>query len=465
MLLRLQHFRHVAGNASPHGAAAQAKLTLVAASFCIILIHLDFFALNLALPRMASELRTSPTNLHWVLSAYLLSQAAFLIPGGRLGDILGRKRILMAGLVIFGLCSLGVALAPNAGTAIAFRTVQGIGSAIIFPLAVAIVTNAFPTHRVKRAIGYAYGIGAVSMALGPPFGGGMTELVVWRVVPLVNVPLCIITIAVVAAGVRESHDPTVPRSIDLPGLALVAAGIALVTLAVDLTSTWQPLATAGIAVVGLLILAAFVQRERLAKYPLVKLDLFRNRPYVIVTLLGMVANTAIVIGVFGSTLYLQQGEGRSPFAAGLILLTASVGVGVAGPIAGRLGEHLNIPVVMAISAAIGGIGLFVVSLGGGSGSYLPGLALFGLSYGVGYTMSNIGTQSVVARELVGEASGVTLAIVVGVAGLGVAAAATLIDIQSRSVGLTEAIEDTLRWTAAGSIVASGLLLLFARRRP
>ncbi|WP_018253502.1 MFS transporter [Salinispora mooreana] len=466
MLLRLQHFRHVVGSASPHGAAAQAKLTLVAASFCIFLIHLDFFALSLALPRMASELHTSPTNLHWVLSAYLLAQAAFLIPGGRLGDILGRKRILMAGLVIFGLCSLGVALAPNAGTAIAFRTVQGVGSAVIFPLAVAIVTNAFPAERVKRAIGYAYGIGAVSMALGPPFGGGITELVVWRVVPLVNVPLSIITIAIVAAGVRESRGPTVPRSIDLPGLALVAAGIALVTLAVDLTSTWQqPLATAGIAVVGLLTLAAFVQRERLAKYPLVKLDLFRNRPYVIVTLMGTVANTAMVIGVFGSTVYLQQGDGRSPFAAGLILLAASVGVGVAGPIAGRLGEHLNIPAVMGVSAAIGGIGLFMVSLGGGLGSYLPGLALFGLSYGVGYTMSNIGTQSVVARELVGEASGVTLAIVVGVAGLGVAAAATLIDIQSRSVGLTEAIEDTLRWTAAGSIVASGLLLLFARRRP
>ncbi|WP_025618847.1 MFS transporter [Salinispora cortesiana] len=466
MFLRLHHFRHAAGSASPHGAAAQAKLTLVAASFCIFLVQLDFFALNLALPKMAAELRTSPTNLQWVISAYLLAQAAFLIPGGRLGDILGRKRILMAGLMIFGLSSLGAALAPNAGTVIAFRTVQGIGSAIIFPLAIAIVTNAFPAHRVKRAIGYAYGIGAVSMALGPPFGGGITELVVWQVVLLVNVPLSIIAIAMVAGGVRESRDPTVPRSIDLPGLALVAAGIALVTLAVDLTSTWQqPLATAGIAVVGLLTLAAFVQRERLAKYPLVKLDLFRNRPYVIVTLMGTVANAALVIGVFSSTVYLQQGEGRSPFTAGLILLAASVATGIAGPIAGRLGEHLNIPVVMGISAVTGGIGLFVVSLGGGFGSYLPGLALFGFSYGVGYAMYNIGTQSVVARELVGEASGVTLATAIGGSGLAVAAAATLIDIQSRSMGLTEAIEDILRWTAAGSIVVSGLLLLVARRRP
>lgn len=465
MLLRLHHFRHLAGSASPHGAAAQAKLTLVAASFCIFLVQLDFFALNLALPKMASELRTSPTNLQWVISAYMLSLAAFLIPGGRLGDILGRRRILVVGLVIFGLSSLGAALAPNAGTVIAFRTVQGVGSAIIFPLAIAIVTNAFPAERVKRAIGYAYGIGAVSMALGPPFGGGITELVVWRVVLLVNVPLSIIAIAIVAAGVRESRDPTVPRSIDLPGLALVAAGIALVTLAVDLASTWQPLATAGIAVVGLLVLAAFVQRERLAKYPLVKLELFRNRPYVMVTLMGTVANLALVIGVFGSTVYLQQAEGRSPLAAGLILLAASVATGIAGPISGHLGEHLNIPVVMGVTAVTGGIGLFVVSLGGGFETYLPGLALFGFSYGVGYAMSNIGTQSVVARELVGEASGVTLAIVIGVSGLAVAAAATLIDIQSRSVGLTGAIEDIMRWTAAGSIVASGLLLLVARRRP
>ncbi|MDM4720661.1 MFS transporter [Micromonospora sp. WMMA1363] len=464
MLLRLHNFRHVTGNDSPHGAATQAKLTLVAASFCIFLVQLDFFALNLALPRMASELRTSTTSLQWVISAYMLSLAAFLIPGGRLGDILGRKRILMSGVVIFGLSSLGGALAPNAGTVIAFRVLQGIGSGIIFPLAIAVVTSAFPEKRVKRAIGYAYGIGAVAMALGPPFGGGITELVVWRVVLLVNVPLSIAAIAIVAGGVRESRDPTVPRSIDLPGLALVASGIALVTLAVDLASTWLPVATAGIAVVGLLILAVFVLRERVAKYPLVKLDLFRNRPYVIVTLMGTVANIALVIGVFGSTIYLQQGENRSPFAAGLILLAASVAAGVAGPISGRLGEHLDIPRTMAVSTTIGGIGLFVVSLGGGFGSYLPGLALFGFGYGVGFTMANIGTQTVVARERVGEASGVTLAIVIGVAGIGVAAAGTLIDIGTKNVGLTRAIEDVLRWAAAGSILASGVLLLVDRHR-
>ncbi|WP_313886998.1 MFS transporter [Salinispora arenicola] len=463
MRLRLHRFRHLNGGDSPRTAATQAKSTLVAASFCIFLAQLDFFALNLALPKIASELRTSPSSLQWVISAYMLSLAAFLVPGGRLGDILGRKRVLISGVAIFGLGSLGGALAPNAEVLIAFRILQGIGSGIIFPLTIAITSNAFPRGKVIRAIGYVYGIGAVAKALGPPFGGGITELVVWRVVLLVNVPLSVLAIAVVAFGVRESRDPTTPRSVDLPGLALVASGIAMVTLAVDIADSWRPVATVGVAVAGLLALAAFVWREQVARYALVKLDLFRNRPYVIMTLMGAVANIALTIGVFTSAIYLQQGENYSPFISGLILLAASAASGVAGPISGRLGEHVDIPSAITATTVLGGIGLFLVSLGGGFASYLPGLALFGFGYTVGFSMTNMGTQTVVARDRVGEASGVNLATVIGIGGIGVAAAGTLIDVGTQNAELTRVIERILRWVAASTIFASGFLLWLHRR--
>ena len=168
-----------------------------------------------------------------MISGYLLALAAFLIPGGRLGDILGRRRMLIVGLAIFGLASLGAGVAPSAEVVIGFRIVQGVGGGIIFPLAVAVITEGFPPERTMRAIGNTYGIGAVATALGPLFGGGLTELTDWRVVLLVNVPVTAAAIAVVVLGVRESRDTTVPSSIDLAGLVAVTFGIAAVTFAVD----------------------------------------------------------------------------------------------------------------------------------------------------------------------------------------------------------------------------------------
>ncbi len=287
-------------------AGRRLGLTLAAASLCIFVVDLDFFALNVALPQMASGLHTTTTDLQWVISGYLLALAAFLVPGGRLGDILGRKRMLQIGLVIFGLASLGGGLGQDAGVVIGFRIVQGVGAAILFPLAIAVITDAFPPERTMRAIGNAYGIGAVAMAAGPMFGGGLTELIDWRVVLLVNVPASAAAIAVVGVGVRESRDTTAPRSIDLPGLVTVVLGIALLTFAVDRSNEWSAVTTLAVAALGVLSLVAFVLRERRARWPLARLDLFRNRAYVLVTLMATVANVAFVAATFVITLYLQQ---------------------------------------------------------------------------------------------------------------------------------------------------------------
>jgi EmrB/QacA subfamily drug resistance transporter len=424
------------------------------------MVQLDFFALNLALPRMASELDTTTTDLQWVISGYMLALAAFLIPGGRLGDILGRRRMLIVGLAIFGLCSLGAGVAPNAQIVIGFRVVQGIGAGILFPLSVAAVTDAFPPERTMRAIGNAYGIGAVAMALGPPIGGGLTQLIDWRVVLLINVPVVAATVLVVALGVRESRDATVPRSIDLPGLVAVVLGIAALTFAVDRASEWSAAATLGLALLGLLFLAAFVFRERSAPWPLVSLDLFRNRPYVVVTLMATVANIAFVVGTFAATIYLQKVEGYTPLEAGVIFLAASLAAGVAGPLSGMLGERFDIPRTIATATVVGSIGLLILSFGGNLGPYLPALALFGIGYGVGWSMASVGTQTVVPPERAGQASGVTLAIVIGSAGVAVAAAAVVIEGGS-NLGTT--IEVLVRWVAIGSAVATAILVLLAAR--
>ncbi len=442
--------------------APRLGLTLIAGSVSILIVELDFFALNLALPEMAKELDTTTTNLQWVISGYMLALAAFLIPGGRLGDIFGRKRMLIVGLAIFGLCSLGAGLAPNAEVVIAFRIVQGIGAAIIFPLAIAIITDAFPPEKTMRAIGNAYGIGAIAMAFGPLFGGGLTELIDWRAVLLVLVPIAGACIAVVASGVTESRDTSAPRSIDLPGLAMVALGIAAVTFGVDRANVWHATATIGLIVVGLLVLVGFVLRERTARWPLVDLRLFRNRPYVIVTLMATVANVAFVVGTFSITIFLQLVQGYTPLEAGVIFLSASAAAGAAGPMSGRLGERFDIPRTIAIATVIGAVGLLVVSLDSDLGFYVPALAVFGIGYGTGWAMASVGTQTVVPAKEAGAASGVTLTVVIGIAGLALAAAAMLLEVGTESAtALGTSIEQLLRGVAIGSAALAAALAILA----
>ncbi|MDH2387936.1 MFS transporter [Streptomyces sp. HNM0663] len=447
-----------------HGAPQpRLGLTLIAASLCIFVVQLDFLALNLALPRMASELGTTTTDLQWVISGYMLALAAALIPGGRLGDILGRKRMLLIGLALFGICSLAAGLSSEPSIVIVMRIAQGVGAGVLFPLAIAVLTDAYPQDRTMRAIGNAYGIGAVALALGPVFGGGVTELLSWRIVLLFNVPTCAVALAVVVAGVRESRDGTVPRSIDLPGVLTVALGIAAVTYAVDRSTSWPAGRAVGIAAAGVLLLVAFVLRERVARWPLVALDLFRNKPYVVITLMSTVANVSFAVAMYGVTINLQQVDGYSPLTAGLVFLAASVSAGVAAPLSGPLGERFDVPRTMAATTGVGAVGLFIASFGGGLWTYLPGLALTGFGYGMGWTMGSVGTQVVVPAERAGQASGVTLAVVIGVAGLCVAASATLIEVRAADEGLGRSVEGLLRWVAVGSAVAAAALGLLAAR--
>jgi MFS family permease len=263
-------------------------------------------------------------------------------------------------------------------------------------------------------------------------------------------------------GVTESRDTTVPRSIDLPGLVAVVLGITAVTFGIDRANEWDAAATIGLIAVGLLLLVAFVLRERAARWPLVHLELFRNRPYVIVTLMATVANVAFVVATFSITIFLQQAQGYTPLEAGLIFLAASAAAGVAGPMSGRLGERFEIPRTIAVATVVGAVGLLVVSLESDLGFYVPALAVFGIGYGTGWAMASVGTQTVVPPEKAGEASGLTLTIVIGLAGLALAAAAMLLEVGSGGgTGLGTSIEELLRWVAIGSAALAASLAILA----
>jgi EmrB/QacA subfamily drug resistance transporter len=465
----LLHQRHPGAErvAGPQEGEVRLGMVLAATAMAMFATNLDFFALNLSIPGMARELHTSTTDMQWAISGFMLALGSFLIPGGRLGDILGRRRMLITGTVIFGLSSLAGGLAPSAGFLIAARLVQGMGAAILFPLSIAVVTNTFPEDRRKRAIGNLYGLAAAATAVGPFVGGALTELLSWRWVLLINVPTAAIAIALMVRSVPESRDETVPRQIDFSGLAAVALGIGAVTFAVDRGDAWGwgSARTIGLFAAGAALLAGFVAIERRARFPLVDLSLFRNRRFVSVTLLGMVANIAFVVTTFAATVYLQDVRGYSPLEGGFIFLAASAMQAIAGPLSGRLAERFNIPRTMLVAIGIGAIGLLVIAAGLGIGLYAVALSVFGLGYGLCWAMLSVGTQTVVPQDRAGEASGVSLSIVIGMAGLAVAVVASLIEIVAAGgTGEGSAIEQILRVIAIGSVVIAVPLALVGGRR-
>lgn len=450
---------------APTPDASRLRGTLLAAALAIFVVQLDFFSINLALPRMSEDLGVSVTDLQWAISGFMLAVAAFLIPGGRLGDILGRRRMLVVGLAIFIFSSTVCGIVSSAELVIGFRVLQGIGGAIVFPVAVAVVSQAFPEEVRARAIGNLLGIAAISTAIGPFVGGLFTEAISWRAVFLLNLPVGLLGIALVLRYVAESRDESVPHRIDLPGLTAVAAGIALVTFAVDRGEQWGWLApeTIGVFLAGLALLALFVAIEKRVRWPLVDLALFRNRPYVIITALGTIANVAFTSTMLATTIYLQQVLGYSPLAAGAIFLSFSAMISVSGPLAGRLAERFNVARVIPAVLAIGSAGLVVVALDPGLVAYLAGLAVAGIGYGIGWSIVNVGTQQVVPSAVAGEASGVTLAVVVGFGGLGVAITAAMIEALSTGAAEASAIESILLALALGSAALGALLGLLDRR--
>jgi EmrB/QacA subfamily drug resistance transporter len=432
----------------------------------MFMVQLDFFALNLAVPQMARDLGVSVLDLQWVISGYMLALAAFLIPGGRLGDIFGRRRLLIVGIALFVSSSVVCGAAPSAGLIIAFRILQGVGAAIIFPLTVAVVSNAFPKQRQARAIGNLYGLAALATAIGPFFGGFFTDAVSWRGIFFVNVPLGAFAIAMLLRSVSESRDETVPRQLDWLGLLAVAFGIALVTLAVDRGQEWGWLAAPTVAtfLLGFILLGAFVAVERRVRWPLVDLSLLHNRPYVVVTVLGTISNVAFVSTTLATTIYLQQARGFSPIAAGAIFLACSATLAFAGPIAGRLGERFEVARVIPLAMGAGAAGLVVVALDPGLVAYMAGLAVFGFGYGLGWSIVSVGTQQVVPVEQAGAASGVTLALVIGLGGLGVAITAALIQALTASGSSQRDAIETILLVVAISSAALGLLLDAIDRR-
>jgi MFS family permease len=337
--------------------AARSRWIIAAVSTALFCVQIDYFAINLALPRMSSDLHTTTTDLQWVISVYMLTLGAFMAPAGRIGDIFGRRRVLLVGIAVFGVASVGCAVAPTAAVVIGFRALQGLGAALIFPVSVSVLTNALPAGRASHAIGLAYGIAGLGNAAGPLVGGLLTQTVGWRAVFWLLVPLAAVSFLIGAKTIPETSDETVPRRLDLSGLALITAGIGLATFAFDRAPSWGWLSapTLGTFIASVVVLAAFVIVEQRVRWPLVNLALLRNSRFSTLVVAGTIANIAYTVTVFLSTMNLQQVRGLDPLTAGIAFLGPSAGAALGGVISGRLAARYSPIMVMGIGCGRCGI--------------------------------------------------------------------------------------------------------------
>lgn len=358
-----------------------------------------------ALTDLQRQLDASTTVVPWVLSAFLLTASVATGLLGRLGDMFGKRRMLLVALAVFGLGTLLAAMASSIGVLIAARAIQGLGAATM-PLAIGIVRDVFPRDRVPVAIGWISATFGVGFGVGLVVSGLIVASLGWQWIFWLGLVVIVASIVMVAAFVPESSVRT-PGRVDAVGAILLSAGLALLLLAISQSRVWNAIAIAALFVVAAGLLVAFVLAERRIRQPLVDVRLLRRRPI----LTTNVATLIIGFGMFGTftliPLYVGSAFGASVVEAGLFLLPMAAGMLAAGPVAGRLGARagFKVPLVLATTIGVLGFALFAFAHDAAWTIYV-GSAVLGVATGFAFaSVANLIVTAVDPRQT-GEATGI-----------------------------------------------------------
>jgi EmrB/QacA subfamily drug resistance transporter len=446
--------------------------TFVITSVALFMVVLDNLVVSTALPVIRTDLGASLEQLEWTVNAYTLTFAVLLLTGAALGDRFGRKRIFAVGLALFTGASAAAALAPTMDALIAARAIQGIGGAIVTPLTLTILSDAFPKEKRGLALGAWSGIAGLAVASGPLVGGAVVDGISWQWIFWLNVPIGIVLLPLALRFLRESHGPA--GQLDLPGLALASVGLLGIVwgLINGHGDGWTSPQIVASLTVGAILTAGFVAWETRAKTPMLPMRFFRNRAFAAAN--G--ASLLMYFGMFGSIFllaqFLQTVQGYSPFGAGLRVLPWTAMPMIVAPIAGALSDRIGGRPLMA-----GGLALQAIGLGWLAAVTTPTvpyseLVLPFIISGTGMAMffapvANVVLSSVRAEEE-GKASGTNNAIreVGGVFGV-----AVLASVFSHYGGYTspQAFVDgltTATWVGAAAVAVGALIsLAIPRLRP
>ncbi|MBO0848364.1 MAG: MFS transporter [Pseudonocardia sp.] len=409
------------------GARRCQRWTLAVVCLASSLLLFNVTAPNVALPAIADDLGAGFTAQQWVLSAYALVLASFLLTGGALGDRYGRRRLFLLGLAVFGAGALLCALAPTAVLLIAGRVVQGLGAAILFPSGLALIAAEFAGPARARAIGVWGASVSAAIALGPLLGGILVQTSGWRSEFWLAVVLMVPTAAMGLRHLRESRNASSSR-LDWLGAGLLTVSLVLLIVLIQLGNSvgWLSAFVLGMAAGSLLFFAAFIVVEFRISYPLISPALMRNPTFIGATIVAVVFAAAGFAPLVYLTLFLLRVAGSGPTLAGLQVAPFAVASLVVSLLAARIVAQIGVRVSLVLGLALCGVGLaLMLGLTPGTGGLrlLPGLVLFGIGAGVVNPTMTVAALSTVDAAHSGMASGVNntarqIGIAAGIAGLG-----------------------------------------------
>ncbi|WP_436771556.1 MFS transporter [Yinghuangia sp. YIM S09857] len=428
-------------------AARGGRYTALAAMlFAVSMTFIDQSIVSIAAPDIVRELGLTATGVQWVVNAYLLAMAAAFALGGRLSDVLGHRRMVLVGIAVFAVSSALCGAAPSGDIAqtwlVAFRATQGIGGALMFPAALAIVVSVFPVEERGRALALFFGLSGGLTAVGPILGGWLTTWT-WRGIFWVNIPVAIVAVVLtLRADIRTEHRR---EPLDLPGAALVAGGMAAAVLGLQQAQSWGwgSAATWACIVGGLVLLAAFVAVELRTEVPLIKVRVFRDRAFSADNAVLFFAMIAFVPVFFFASVYSQVALGSSASEAGLYLLIFFAGFGPAAQIGGRVLDKRGAKPSMLAGTLVsaGGFALWghtATDLSLGAQWFYIVMAGAGIGLLLGPASTDAVNRSIGASY--GEVTGITQTVRNFASALGMAALGTLL-VHTTADRITDTLRD------------------------
>jgi EmrB/QacA subfamily drug resistance transporter len=435
------------------------------------MVVLDIAIVNVALPSIQTDLGFSQENLQWVISAYALFFGGFLLLGGRAADLLGRRRLFLAGIVIFTVASLISGFAWSDSALIAARALQGLGAAIVTPAALSIISTTFAEGSERnKALGAWGAVGAFGAVAGVLLGGILTDVLSWEWIFYVNVPVGIAAFVATPFLIGESRDATA-KSYDLPGAVLVTSGLVALVYAITQANEfgWSSLETLGLFAGAAALLLAFLGWEARSKDPLMPFSIFRLRTLVGANVAGLILGTAMFGMFLMLTLYMQQVLGYSPMRTGVAYLavagTAILWSALAAQLVTRVGVK---PVLVAgmVSLSAGLIYFTQVSVGGSYlGDLLPGFLLIAIGLGFSFVPISIAALAGVQPSEAGLASGLIntsqqIGGALGIAALSAIATSTTSEEVASGTALNLALTDGFQgaFVAGAAVALVGVLV-------
>jgi EmrB/QacA subfamily drug resistance transporter len=439
--------------------------TLGIVSVALFMVVLDNLVVSIALPSIHRDLGASIQSLEWTVNAYVLAYAVLLLTGAALGDRFGRKRMFLAGLSLFTAASAGAALAPSIELLVAARAVQGMGAAMVTPLTLTLLAEAFPAARRGMALGVWSGVSGSAVALGPLVGGAVVQSISWHWIFWINVPIGLVLLPLAATRLRESHGPN--GTLDLRGLALASAGAFGIVFGIVRAQSlgWTSTTILASLSAGAILLALFVAWERRTSEPMLPMSFFSRRAFAVTNF----ASLTMYFGMFGSIFFLSQFMQdvlhNSPLEAGLKILVWTGATMIVAPFAGVFSQRFGSRPFMLSGLALQAGALAwlasILSTHTPYGEMIVPFVMAGAGMALVFAPSANAVLSAVRADQAGQASGATNAIRETGGVLGVAVLATIFT-HAGGYGSPQAFVNGLEpalWVAVAMLAAGVLAVL------